>query len=125
MRLLMLIVALLMSAAVPSVAGPFEEASVAYHKGDYPTALRLWGPLADKGDPFAQFYLGVMYRFGRGVPQDYVKAHVCFTLAVAGFDKFEEYERATAVIAREFVVDNMTPAQLAEAQKLAREWKPK
>jgi TPR repeat protein len=124
MRLLKLLLLLLMCAAEPAVAGPFEEAKVAYHEGDYTTARRLWPPLVGKGDPFAQYYLGVMYRYGRGVPQDYVLAHMWFTLAMARFDKAEKHDRGVALVAREFIVDNMTPAQIAEAQKLAREWKP-
>ena len=50
MRLLMLIVALLMSgAAVPAVAGPLEDGGAAYMKGDYATALPLLWPLAEHG----------------------------------------------------------------------------
>ena len=101
MRLLKLPLVLLMCAAEPAVAGPFEEANVACHEGDHTTALRLWTPLAEKGDPFAQYYLGVMYRYGRGVPQDYVQAHVWFTLAAARLDEFKKYDRGAALIARE------------------------
>lgn len=50
MRLLILIVALLMSGAAPAVAGPLEDGFAAYNKGDYATALRLWRALADQGD---------------------------------------------------------------------------
>ena len=46
----------------------------AYNKGDYKTALREWLPLAKKGNPDAQFVLGVMYYNGQGVPQDYKTA---------------------------------------------------
>jgi uncharacterized protein len=55
---------------------------------------------------------------GQGVPQDYVIAHMWFNLAASGGHK-------NAVQGRDMVAAKMAPAQLAEAQKLAREWKPK
>ena len=39
----------------------------AWAKGDYDTAVDNWRPLAEKGDPDAQFNLGQAYRWGRGV----------------------------------------------------------
>ncbi|MCZ6473807.1 MAG: hypothetical protein O6934_10240, partial [SAR324 cluster bacterium] len=53
-----------------------------------------------------------------GIPQDYVQAHMWFNLAahngleVAGKN-------------RDFIATEMTPRQIAEAQRLAREWKAK
>ena len=70
----MLLVLLLGAAAVPAVAGPFEDGADAYRAGDYATALRLWRPLADAGNANAQFRLGYMYHDGQGVPQDYAAA---------------------------------------------------
>ena len=37
-----------------AVAGPFEDGVAAYDRGDYATALRLWRPLAEEGNPDAQ-----------------------------------------------------------------------
>ena len=65
----------------PVLAGPFEDAWAAYLKQDYTTALRLYRPLAEQGDAGAQFMLGVMYDFGRGVPKDYVQAVIWYRLA--------------------------------------------
>jgi TPR repeat protein len=99
-------------------AGPVEDAAaaVAAHKrGDYATALRLIRPLADQGDADARNILGLMYYSGQGVPQDYVIAHMWLSLAAAGGNFTAE---------RDFIAAKMTPAQIAEAQKLAREWKP-
>jgi uncharacterized protein len=73
---------------------------------------------ADQGDAGAQSILGGMYFFGKGVPQDYVSAHMWSNLAAAGGNK-------DAAKSRDAVAAMMTPAQIAEAQKLAREWKPK
>ena len=33
-------------------------------------ALENWHPLADQGNAFAQFGLGLMYQYGQSVPQD-------------------------------------------------------
>jgi uncharacterized protein len=55
-------------------AGPFEDAGAAYQRGDYETALRLLRPLAERGDRYAQFSLGLMYAKGEGVIQDYREA---------------------------------------------------
>jgi len=120
--LLMLIVALLMSgAAVPAVAGPYEDGYAAYVKRDYATALRLARPLADQGNGRAQALLGGMYLNGYGVPEDYVLAHMWFYLAAAQ----DQAHETLAAMNRGIVAARMTPAQIAEAQKLAREWKPK
>lgn len=46
----------------------------AVNKGDYETALKEWLPLAEEGDPSAQYNVGQLYRLGRGVKRDYAKA---------------------------------------------------
>jgi TPR repeat protein len=112
---------LLLSFGAPVVAGsPEHDAIVAAvaagNGGDYATELRLLRPLADQGVA-AQHYLGYMYYFGEGVPQDLVRAHMWFNLGAAKGDL-----EANAL--RDIVEQRMTPAQIAEAQKLAREWKP-
>ena len=63
-------------------------------------------------------HLGVMYAEGRGVPQDYVRAHMWFSLAAA------QGEQKAAKTLIEMAERRMTPAQITEAQKLARDWKP-
>ena len=72
---------------------------------------------AERGDAPAQGLLGVQYGSGEGVPQDYVIAHMWFNLAAAQGLK-------EGVTGREWVAALMTSTQIAEAQKLAREWKP-
>ena len=57
-----------------AVAGPHEDALAAWRRGDYTTAYRLWGPIADQGAPDAQFYLGFMNEYGQGVPRNSVEA---------------------------------------------------
>lgn len=52
----------------------FEAALDAYERGDYATALHKLKPWADRGDPFSQYKLGLMYAIGHGVQQDYQEA---------------------------------------------------
>ena len=57
-----------------SFGATFEEAKIAYAKGDYQTSKTILEDLASKGDATAQNYLGFMYDYGEGVKQDYKKA---------------------------------------------------
>jgi TPR repeat protein len=102
-------------------AGPYEDAAAAYARSDYATAQRLWRPLAALGDADAQFNLGYIYWIGQGVPKDFVLAYMWFNLAAASGGRAADI----AAEKRNIVAAQMTPAQIAEAQKLAREWKPK
>ncbi len=95
----------------------------AYQRGDYATALREFRRLAEQGDAEAQFNLGSMYYHGYGVPQDYVQAHMWYKLAASRHPPGEDRDRAAKN--RDIIAERMTPAQISEAQKLAREWRPK
>ncbi len=113
---------MMLAAVVVLVAAPactdFEPGEEAYDRGDYATALKEWRPLAEQGDAEAQFIMGGMYNLGQGVPQDDVQAHMWLSLAAA-----QGIENARK--ARDILAARMTPAQIAEAQRLAREWKLK
>jgi TPR repeat protein len=61
--------------------------------------------------------LGVFYDNGLGVPQDRVRAHIWLNLAAM-------QGRESAATFRDLVARLMTPAQIAEAQRLTQEWKP-
>ena len=150
----LLILFFLLSLTAPVAAGEFEDGMAAYGREDYESAFQLWQPLAEQGDAPAQFNLGVMYsqshgvpqdyveamkwyrraaeqgyapaqfnlgnmyNEGHGVPQDYVQAHMWLNLAASqGSDKGRRN--------RDLAAAKMTPDQIAEAQRLAREWKPK
>ena len=137
--------------AIPVAAGQIEDAQSAYLRGDYATALQLAQPLADRGDVVAQaqigqmyeaglgvsedyaqallwyqkaadqgfilgqYLLGTMYERGEGVPQDFVLAHMWYNIAASHGDPASPGRR-DALGAR------MTSEQIAEAQKLARDW---
>lgn len=114
---------------------------------DYPASARYLRLAAEAGDEAAQYQLARLYQSGRGVPQDYqeaakwylsaigsgfsrargplgklyvemgdlVSAHMWFNLAAVTDDRWAAEERDN-------IAQKMTPAQIAEAQKLAREW---
>jgi hypothetical protein len=101
-----------------------------YEKGqgllqDYEQAVSWYQKSADQGYVWAQNNLGTMYREGRGVAQDLVQAHMWFNLAATNAPISERQNRDLAIRNRAAITAKMTPAQLAEAQKLAREWKPR
>ena len=110
-------VLLSLSFAIPVPAGPLEDANAAIKRRDYATAVRLIRPLAEQGNANAQYNLGVFYDNGLGVPQDRVRAHMWLNLAAM-------QGRESAATIRDLVARLMTPAQISEAQKLAREWNP-
>ena len=138
--------------SAPGIADQVDDAVAAYVRGDDETAVRLLRPLAEQGDARAQYHLGTryftgmgvpqnytealkwfrlsadqgnadgqgalgsMYYMGRGVPQDYVLAYMWFDLSAA---------RGGSTERRHSVLQQMTPDQIAEGQKLAREWRPR
>ncbi len=87
---------------------------------DSSEAVRWYRLAASQESARAQFNLGVMYRDGQGVTQDPVDAHMWLSLAAThssdGQDKYAHE--------RDQLAEEMTSAQIAEARRLAREWKP-
>jgi len=93
---------------------------------DYAEAAKWYRKAADQGYAYAQGNLGLMYQNGQGVSQDYVMAHMYYNIASAtalsncvwadagGSDAARKYRDRIAKI--------MTGEQVAEAQRLAREW---
>mgnify|MGYP003998248231 FL=1 len=154
MKKLLLILVLAVMCGSVARAGDFDAAAKAYQKRDYVTAITLFFSLADKGHATAQFNLGVMHENGTGVvqdfkksvgwyrmaaeqgyvkaqfnlalmyeegkwvKQDYILAHMWYNLAAKNGDKF-------GTLSRDIVADQMTPAQISEAQKLAKECEKK
>ena len=55
-------------------AASVKEGVDAWSRGDYPSAVKSWRPLAIAGDADAQFNLGQAYKLGRGVPADLLQA---------------------------------------------------
>ncbi len=90
---------------------------------NYALAVLRYFQAAEQGLASAQKNLGVMYARGDGVAQNYVFAHMWLNLAVARFPRGVTRDEATNF--RDGIANYMTPAEVAEAQRLAREWKPK
>ena len=150
---LSIVVGMVLALAAPTWPD-YQAGAEAYKRGDYDTALKELRPLADQGIAVAQYNLGLMsyqgqgmprdyqeaaqwcrlaaeqghagaqvllgtmYHLGQGIPRDDVLAHMWVTLAAA-------HGIAVAVKWRDLFEKSMTPAQLAQAQRLAREWTPK
>ncbi|HUO89655.1 MAG TPA: hypothetical protein VMU08_10805 [Rhizomicrobium sp.] len=78
-------------------------------------ALAQFESEAKNGRPDAMYNLGLAYSTGQGVSVDFVTAHKWFNLAaLRGIDEAKSWR---ASIAKE-----MNTGQIAEAQRLAREW---
>src|SRR5262249_16470566 len=73
----------------------------------------------------AQYNLGLSYAKGErtGGTPDNVSAYMWFNIAAASFAATDP-RRSTAVGDRDAVASKMTPEEIAEAQKRAREWRP-
>jgi TPR repeat protein len=78
-------------------------------------AVKWFRKAAEQGLANAQGILGIRYAKGEAVPQDYVLAYMWLHLATEG--------NQGAAQVRDAVGQRMTAAQVAEAQKRAREWK--
>ena len=130
----------------------FETAMDAYNRKDYATALREWQALAEQGEADAQDFLGTLHCKGWGAAGLLEGTTVVGESRRAG--KRECAERSWAALCqragwipglgqaymwsslaagsgyeistgyRNDLAKQMTPAQIAEAQRLAREWKP-
>lgn len=113
--------ALLAAAIVFAIPDPahaaYAEGEAAFYQGNYWHAYQELEAPAKQGDPRAQYLLGRMYMEGRGVTQDYVQAHVWLNLATTG-------GVAEARGYRDNVSSRMTSQQIADAQQLARTWRP-
>lgn len=97
--------------------------AISYFKGegisqDYTKAAKWYIKSANQGYFKSQLNLALMYAKGQGVPRDDVQSYMWFNVAVAsGNNNYTKY--------RDIIAKDMTPSQIAEAQKLARDWKPK
>jgi hypothetical protein len=96
-----------------AVAGPWEDGMVAYNRGDYMPAIRLFRPLAEQGNARAQHLIGVMYHKGEGVARSSVRAFAWFSLAAAHGDR-----EAKAKLRD--VSKTMTREELSQAREMAQ-----
>ncbi|HTC36605.1 MAG TPA: tetratricopeptide repeat protein [Bryobacteraceae bacterium] len=143
---------LLLAAGLPALAD-FQAGVDAFNKGDYTAAAKEWRPLAEAGEPEAQFNLGLLYLDGHGVPQstaeavnwfrraaeqDYTQAqHNLGAMYGSGQGVKRDYIQAYkwlnlcaakgnsgCVTQRDLIAKKLKPGQIAEAQRLATQFQP-
>ena len=105
--------AVLALSVVRPAAADFADAIEAYDQGDYATTFAESRPLAECGDPDAQYMLGFLYERGEGVEQDLTRAYAWYSLAARQGDAFAA--RALAALA-----PRMSATEIAEADAFAR-----
>jgi hypothetical protein len=139
---------------VSAAPADFAAGLAAYQKSDYAAALKQWQPLAESGSPDAQFNVALMYEAGQGVAKNYQQAAKWFERAAnqghlraqhnlgamygVGEGVKRDYVQAYKWLSlcaakgdsgcasqRDQVEKKLKPSKLAEAQRLASEWKPK
>src|ERR1039457_3954197 len=99
----------------------------AYEEGegvtqDFAEGARWFRRAADAGNVSAQCKLGWAYQKGEGVPQNYILAHMWVNLCTSGSSGNEQKVFAES---RDEIAQKMTPQEVAEAQRMAAEWKAK
>jgi TPR repeat protein len=91
---------------------------------DYVEAAHWYRLAANQHHPQAQYNLGLLYASGDGVEQDLRMAHMWFNLAVMHFPPSEARNRDAAIRSRDVIASKLSREEVAESQKLAREWRP-
>ena len=115
--MLMMLLAASVLGGISTAHSDYDDGQRAWDAGQHSEALREWQAAANAGDAKAMLALGRLYVQGLGVPQNYVQAHLWFSLAASRFD-------AEAVKERDALAARMAPEQVAEAQKQAAAWQP-
>ena len=134
-------------------AQDFKAGLDAYDRGDYAAALKIWEPLAERGDARAQFNLGVTFFNGQGVPHNPFKAVEWYRAAAdqgygpaqanlsfmyeTGQGLLQNYIEAykwsslaashgvEASKALDSLAAKMTPEQISEANRAVAAWQPR
>jgi TPR repeat protein len=94
-----------------ALAGPWEDGMAAYNRGDYAPAIRLFRPLAQRGNARAQAAIGAMYRKGQGVAKSSAHAFMWLSIASARGDAVAKAELAD-------VARSMSPEEVARAREM-------
>ena len=95
-------------------AGPWEDGMVAYNRGDYLPAIRLFRPLAEQGNPKAQNQIGLMYRKGEGVIRRARPAPSCGSALPPNAAMPRRRPACVTSPGR------MTPGEISQAQQMAQ-----
>jgi len=111
-RSLPAVVVLLAALAAGTARAGTSEGVAAYGRGDYAAAMREFAPAAAAGDVESQVMMGRLYAMGLGVPQDFAQAWVWNQRAASRGNREADAARVT-------MESVLTPAQLAEARRMA------
>jgi TPR repeat protein len=103
-----------------SLGMKYSKGAISVPKDDFQASV-WWNKAANQGNQDAPLQLGLAYFFGEGVPRDDVRAYFWFNISAA---HPENALSPAAAYMREDVAKRMSSAQIAEAQRLTREWKP-
>ena len=90
-RLAVAVVAAVLLLQVGAQAQSLRQGVSAFNRQDYVQASRVFIPLAERGNPSAQTYLGFMFETGRGVPQNYTEAAMWYRRAAEQGDSQAQY----------------------------------
>ena len=90
-RSLMGTVAVATAFTTSGISGPLEDGVAAYQDKAYAKASEIWRPLAEKGDPAAQYLLGTLYVEGKGVERNDATAVMWFQRAANQGDARAQY----------------------------------
>jgi peptidoglycan hydrolase-like protein with peptidoglycan-binding domain len=115
--MLLAVAAVLLLSVSGTARADYDDGQAAFEQRDYGAALQELEPLAAQGDGRAQYLVGIIYRDGLGVPPDFVTAYAWFHVAAAR-------DQPQAASARDGMSWRLTPSEIDEAQRLAREWRP-
>jgi uncharacterized protein len=75
---------------VPFWTDDFKTAKKAYNRGNYDKALEYFNKASDDGNFIADWYLGHMYRLGRGVSMDQAVAYSYYNRVAENYDPDEQ-----------------------------------
>ncbi|MGB0632320.1 MAG: hypothetical protein ACPGRZ_16645 [Alphaproteobacteria bacterium] len=110
------LIALAVSFTTPATArDEFKRGSTAYTVGMYNSAARQWLTLAEGGNRAAQYSIGRLFYYGRGVRRDRIEAYKWFF--IASKNGVRRGDDAMRIAER-----HMTPSEIGEARIRAREW---
>lgn len=89
--------------SIPKIRIPFwsddlKTARRAYDKGNYSKAQEFFQRASEDGNMVADWYLGHMYRTGRGVPQDDGKAFDYYSRVVRAYDPEDDSNRRLRIM---------------------------
>lgn len=91
-RLILLCLPLALILAQPALAAPLDDANAAFQRGDYATAERILLPIAEAGNPYAQYRLGMVYAEAMGEMRSTVEAAKWYESAALQGQPFAQYK---------------------------------